>query len=354
MRKVTMVKKLLRSGEPCAKCAQAEELLKARGLWSQIDEVVWANENDSDSPGVQLAKKHGVDLAPFFIVEQPGQPDRVYARTLELVRALAAPAAAPDAPAAPALEPPRPAAPPPAPLGPGELGEIQAQLEGQSPAEILTWALRRFGARTGIAFSGAEDVVLIDFAVRSGLPFSVFCLDTGRLHEETYRFIDRVRGFYGVDIQVMTPEAEPLQAFVRKKGLFSFLQDGHTECCGIRKIEPLRRALRQFDAWATGQRRDQSPSTRSEVKVVEVDATFSGASGGLIKVNPLALWSSASVWQYIRDERVPYNELHDHGFVSIGCQPCTRPIRPGEHERAARWWWEDATKRECGLHVKKQ
>jgi phosphoadenosine phosphosulfate reductase len=151
----------------------------------------------------------------------------------------------------------------------------------------------------------------------------------------------------------LTPDAEPLQAFVRKKGLFSFLEDGHTECCGIRKVEPLRRVLRQFDAWASGQRRDQSPSTRSEVNVIEFDPTFSGASGGLVKLNPLALWTSARVWQHIRDERVPYNELHDHGFVSIGCQPCTRPIRPGEHERAARWWWEDATKRECGLHVKK-
>lgn len=352
MRKVTMVKKLLRSGEPCAKCAQAEELLKARGLWDRIDEVVWANENDSASVGIQLAKEHGVDLAPFFIVEQSGQPAKVYARTLELVRALSAPATAelPAAKPSPAIAvAPRAAAA----LDPGELRELQAQLSTQSPGEILSWALNRFGARTGIAFSGAEDVVLIDFAVRSGLPFSVFCLDTGRLHEETYRFIDRVRGFYGIEIQVMTPEAEPLQAFVRKKGLFSFLEDGHTECCGIRKVEPLRRALGQFDAWASGQRRDQSPSTRSEVNVIELDPTFSGSSGGLVKLNPLAFWTSARVWQHIRDERVPYNELHDHGFVSIGCQPCTRPIRPGEHERAARWWWEDATKRECGLHVKK-
>ncbi|HTV22195.1 MAG TPA: phosphoadenylyl-sulfate reductase, partial [Polyangiaceae bacterium] len=144
------------------------------------------------------------------------------------------------------------------------------------------------------------------------------------------------------------------ESLVRKKGLFSFRQDGHGECCGIRKVQPLRRALGQFGAWATGQRRDQSPATRGEVAVIEVDASFKGKDGAsLVKLNPLTFWTSAQVWEYIRSERVPYNELHDHGFISIGCQPCTRPIRPGEHERAARWWWEEATQRECGLHVKK-
>lgn len=335
-----MVKKLLQDGQPCAKCAQAEEMLKARGVWDQIDEVVWAKEGDAESPGALLAAKHGVSLAPFFVVERRGEPDEVIVSTLKLIKALAT---------VPVTSP-RPAAPP---LAAAELAELARELRDRPPQEILTWALSRYGAGCALAFSGAEDVALIDMAARSGLPFSVFCLDTGRLHEETYRFIDRVRAFYGIDIQIMFPEPLAVESLVRKKGLFSFREDGHSECCGIRKVEPLKRALGQFQAWVTGQRRDQSPATRGDVAVVELDQTFTGQTGPLVKLNPLTFWTSAQVWEYIRDNRVPHNELHDHGFISIGCQPCTRPIRPGEHERAARWWWEAATQRECGLHVKK-
>jgi phosphoadenosine phosphosulfate reductase len=340
--KITMVKKLLANGQPCSKCVQAEEMLRARGVWEQIDEVVWAREDDPDSAGARLAQHHDVELAPFFLIEEPGQADRVYTSTLKFIKELsAAKAAAPAATAPAAFDP-----------TPEELRQHAAELASRAPADIVRFGLERFGAECGIAFSGAEDVVLIDMAAKTGLPFSVFCLDTGRLHEETYRFIDRVRAFYGVDIGVYSPEAEPLQAFVRKKGLFSFLTDGHGECCGIRKIAPLRRALSERRAWITGQRRDQSPATRGDVAVLERDAAFTGSAGPLYKLNPLTFWTSAQVWQYLRENRVPYNELHDHGFISIGCQPCTRPIRPGEHERAARWWWEEATQRECGLHVK--
>jgi phosphoadenosine phosphosulfate reductase len=347
MRKVTMVKKLLASGQPCAKCVQAEELLQRRGLWDRIDEVVWAQEGDPTSPGARLAQQHEVDLAPFFVISEPGQSDRVITRTLQLVKELSATGIAiPSAANAPAERRPLPE------LTDGELADALASLANATPGAILSWGLERYGAACGLSFSGAEDVVLIDLAAKSGLPFSVFSLDTGRLHEETYRFLDRVRAFYGIEIQILSPLAEPLQAFVRKKGLFSFLEDGHSECCGIRKVEPLKRALAPLSAWATGQRRDQSP-TRTDVNVLEVDRIFSGAGSRLLKLNPLAGWTSARVWEYIRSERVPYNALHDHGFVSIGCQPCTRPIRPGEHERAARWWWEEATQRECGLHVKK-
>jgi phosphoadenosine phosphosulfate reductase len=196
-------------------------------------------------------------------------------------------------------------------------------------------------------------VVLVHMASESGLPFSVFCLDTGRLHPETYRFIDAVRKRYKIDIALMSPAAAPLQALVKQKGLFSFYDDGHEECCGIRKVEPLRRALGGLRAWATGQRRDQSPATRSAIAAVEIDHTFPGkeGQGTLIKLNPLARWSSSDTWQYIRDQSIPYNALHERGFVSIGCEPCTRPITPGEHERAGRWWWEENTKRECGLHI---
>jgi phosphoadenosine phosphosulfate reductase len=342
MRKLTMVKKLLASGEPCGKCVQAEEMLKARGVWDRIDQVVWAKEGDPESEGALLGKRHGVDLAPFFVLEETGQPDRVYQSTLKLVKELAQPR--PLAGGAPERLPAWSAE---------EIRTLAEELASKPPAEIMRVALERFGAECALSFSGAEDVVLIDMAVRTGLPFGVFSLDTGRLHEETLRFIDRVRAFYGVEIQLMAPLTEPLQAFVRHKGLFSFMQDGHGECCGIRKVEPLKRALAHYRAWATGQRRDQSPSTRGSVAVLELDATFQGLEGPLVKFNPLAFWTSAQVWEYIRSQRVPYNELHDHGFLSIGCQPCTRPIRPGEHERAARWWWEEATQRECGLHVKK-
>jgi len=200
-----------------------------------------------------------------------------------------------------------------------------------------------------IAFSGAEDVALIDMAAKSGSKFSVLTLDTGRLHPETYRFLDKVRAHYGIEIRTLFPNAVRVEDMVRRKGLHSFYEEGHRECCGIRKLEPLARGLKEFRAWISGQRRDQSP-TRTDVAVFEIDDVNGGPEGPLLKLNPLAAWSLSQVWEYIRDNGVPYNELHDRGFISIGCEPCTRAIRPGEHERAGRWWWEESTKRECGLH----
>lgn len=227
-----------------------------------------------------------------------------------------------------------------------------AQLEGNgSPEEIVRLAYAEHPAdRIAISFSGAEDVVLIDLACQVSDDVQVFCLDTGRLHPETYEFIERVREHYGVEIALQYPDPEALAQLVKEKGLFSFYRDGHQECCSIRKIEPLRRHLAHFDAWITGQRRDQSP-TRAEVPQVQDDKAFSNDKRVLRKYNPLAEWRSAEVWRYIRENDVPYNKLHDQGFLSIGCQPCTRAIGPGEHERAGRWWWEEATKKECGLHA---
>lgn len=219
------------------------------------------------------------------------------------------------------------------------------------PQDILRLALDEFGAEVAISFSGAEDVVLIDMAAALGAEVRVFSLDTGRLHPETYRFLDVVSHRYSVPIQVYMPDAAALERLVREKGLFSFYKDGHTECCGIRKVEPLRRALASLRAWITGQRQDQSPNTRAHVPVIQLDRTFGTADRPLVKFNPLARWSSKQVWTYIRDHEVPYNALHDRGFVSIGCEPCTRPIHPGQHEREGRWWWEEATKKECGLHI---
>ncbi|MBW4418521.1 MAG: phosphoadenylyl-sulfate reductase [Myxacorys californica WJT36-NPBG1] len=231
-----------------------------------------------------------------------------------------------------------------------DIPSLDAELESQSPQKILECALSQFD-NIAISFSGAEDVVLIDMAHKIRKDIKVFSLDTGRLHAETYQFIDRVRKHYGIAIDIMTPDAARLEAMVNAKGLFSFYEDGHQECCGIRKVAPLRRKLSTLDAWITGQRKDQSPSTRASVPVVQVDTAFSSDDHNLIKFNPLSSWSSADVWMYIRSYDVPYNPLHERGFISIGCEPCTRAVLPNQHEREGRWWWEEATKKECGLHA---
>ena len=232
-----------------------------------------------------------------------------------------------------------------------QVPELAAELAGLHPADILTRALKEYGTELSISFSGAEDVVLVDMASRTGLPFRIFTLDTGRLHSQTYRFLETVREKYSVPIETYTPQPDALQQLVTTKGYFSFYTDGHTECCGIRKVEPLRRALSTLRAYVTGQRKDQSPGTRADIPIVQVDTAFSTPERELVKFNPLANWSSAKVWQYIREHDVPYNPLHDIGFRSIGCEPCTRATNPGEHEREGRWWWEEETKRECGLHI---
>jgi phosphoadenosine phosphosulfate reductase len=215
---------------------------------------------------------------------------------------------------------------------------------------VMADAFARFGAdQIAISFSGAEDVVLIDIATKLRADVRVFSLDTGRLHPQTYRFIERVRDHYNIQIDLLAPDAQDVQDLVGRKGLFSFYRDGHQECCSIRKIKPLRRHLAGLDAWITGQRRDQS-ITRSDVPTEQDDAAFSTVDHKVVKFNPLAAWTSADVWAYIRANEVPYNPLHDVGFMSIGCEPCTRPVGPHEHERNGRWWWEEAAGKECGLH----
>lgn len=228
---------------------------------------------------------------------------------------------------------------------PGHAGSLQ----DAHPQDILRAAFAAHD-RIALSFSGAEDVALIHMARQITERLTVFTLDTGRLHPETYRFIDAVRRRYGIAIDMLCPDPDRLAALVRAKGLFSFYDDGHQECCAIRKIEPLRRYLGGLDAWVTGQRRDQSP-TRSALPTLQQDTAFGRPGAPLMKYNPLAEWSSAQIWQYIREGDLPYNPLHDQGYLSIGCEPCTRPVGPGQHERAGRWWWEEATRRECGLHA---
>jgi len=289
---------------------------------------------------MQLAKLHGVELAPFFLIEQ-GQKLEVFTSVIRLAKALedAVSITSQGDAANIARGVARPAQ--------GDVEALAAELAGATPQRIVEAVLKRIGSGMKLAFSGAEDVVLIDMASRTGLPFSVFCLDTGRLHPETYRFIERVRTHYGIEIELLSPNQVELEAFVRNKGLFSFYQEGHAECCGIRKVASLRRYLANAAGWMTGQRRDQSP-TRANVP--EVDWDDSHVASGLLKANPLAQSSLSDVWAYITAHDVPCNELHERGYISIGCEPCTRPTKPGEHERSGRFWWEDSTRRECGLH----
>ncbi|KAM3701447.1 hypothetical protein ACB098_05G172700 [Castanea mollissima] len=231
--------------------------------------------------------------------------------------------------------------------------QLAKELENASPLEVMDKALEKFGNDIAIAFSGAEDVALIEYAHLTGRPFRVFSLDTGRLNPETYQFFDTVEKHYGIRIEYMFPDAVEVQALVRSKGLFSFYEDGHQECCRVRKVRPLRRALKGLRAWITGQRKDQSPGTRSEIPVVQVDPVFEGMDGGigsLVKWNPVANVQGQDIWKFLRAMDVPVNTLHSQGYISIGCEPCTRPVLPGQHEREGRWWWEDAKAKECGLH----
>jgi len=229
-----------------------------------------------------------------------------------------------------------------------EIESLNNELMLKEPYEIIGYAIKNFPG-IYISFSGAEDVVLIDMAIRTKGDFKVFTLDTGRLHPETYRFLDRVREHYGIKIDVMFPKYTDLERLASDKGFFSFYKDLHNECCQIRKVEPLKRKLSGINAWITGQRHDQNPGTRANIPVVQMDPTF--FIDRLVKFNPLANWTLKQVWLYILENQVPYNELHDKGYISIGCESCTKSINPGQHEREGRWWWESDAKKECGLHL---
>jgi phosphoadenosine phosphosulfate reductase len=229
-----------------------------------------------------------------------------------------------------------------------ELEAAARQAEGWSPQQVLAWALDRFHPRIAFASSfGVEDVAVIAMLAGLRADARVFTLDTGRLPVETYEVMERVRERYGLPLEVYTPERAPLELLQRERGFFSFRSsiEERKRCCGIRKVEPLRRALGGLDAWITGLRREQAV-TRTAVPVVEVDH----GNGGIVKVNPLAAWTEAQVWDYVRAHDVPYNRLHDLGYPSIGCAPCTRAVAPGEDARAGRWWWENPETKECGLH----
>ena len=228
-----------------------------------------------------------------------------------------------------------------------ELRELNERFRGKPAEDIVRWAGETFGPRVKLASSfGAEDVVLIDIVARAAPAIKVFTLDTGRLNDETYEAMERVRERYGMEIETVFPERIAVEQLVREKGFYSFREsiENRRECCHIRKVEPLRRALAGATAWMTGLRRDQA-ATRTETDAVQWDE-----GNALLKINPLVDWTNEQVWEYVRANNVPYNRLHDQGFPSIGCAPCTRAIQPGEDIRAGRWWWELPENKECGLH----
>ncbi|MBI1976345.1 MAG: phosphoadenylyl-sulfate reductase [Candidatus Omnitrophica bacterium] len=223
--------------------------------------------------------------------------------------------------------------------------------EKKTVGEILTWALKEFHPQIALASSfGAEDVALIDMMVKIHPKSRVFTLDTGRLPQETYDLMDEIREKYKIQIETYFPDTAAVEKMVNQKGYNLFYQsvENRKECCGVRKVEPLKRALKGLKAWITGLRREQSV-TRTGVAKVEVDQDH----GGIYKINPLADWTRQQVWDYIKKNAVPYNKLHDKGYLSIGCDPCTRAVKTGEDERAGRWWWERPDQKECGLHARR-
>lgn len=233
-------------------------------------------------------------------------------------------------------------------IGAEEIVALAAEHEHRPPQDLLAWATRRFGARLALTTSfQAAGMVLLDMAWRIDPSIRVVTVDSGRLRQENHDLMERVRERYELPIAVHHPEAKAIGAFVEDYGSNAFYRSGalRLRCCDVRKVAPLAKALAGFDAWISGQRRDQSESRR-EIMKVELDRK----RDGLVKLNPLADWDEAMVWDYIRAHDVPYNELYDQGYTSIGCAPCTRAIAPGEDTRAGRWWWEDNVPKECGIH----
>lgn len=225
--------------------------------------------------------------------------------------------------------------------------QTNKDFEGKTPQELLSYFLHKYGNRIALASSlGLEDQVLTDMILKINPSARIFTIDTGRLFPETYSLIDRTNMKYGIKMEVFFPESKPVEDYVRLNGINAFYEniDKRKACCRIRKIEPLSRALSTLDVWICGLRQQQSV-TRKEVQAVEWDEV-----NGLLKINPLVHWTEEDVWAYIRLEGVPYNTLHNKGFPSIGCEPCTRAVAEGEDIRAGRWWWENPDHKECGLH----
>jgi thioredoxin-dependent adenylylsulfate APS reductase len=223
-----------------------------------------------------------------------------------------------------------------------DVAAAAAALEGAPLVDVLRWAVDTFAPRITFATSlGAEDCVMIDLIGRHQLAIDLFTLDTGVLFPETYALRDRIEARYGVRIRPVTP-AQTIDEQAAAHGPRLWEREPN-RCCELRKMQPLRAELSRWDAWITAIRRDQTPD-RATARIVEADAKF-----GLVKLNPLAAWTTKDVWRHLVENEVPYNPLHDHGYPSIGCQPCTSPVAAGEDPRSGRW--RGSAKTECGLHA---
>ncbi|MFM8659092.1 MAG: phosphoadenylyl-sulfate reductase [Candidatus Nitrosotenuis sp.] len=229
-----------------------------------------------------------------------------------------------------------------------EIDKVNAKLK--TPEDALKWAYETFGDKIAKASSfGPEDSVVTDMIIKVNPRARFFTLDTGRLNQETYDVMDAIAKKYNIKFEVMFPERDAVEEMVRTKGINLFYDsvENRKLCCEIRKVRPLNRILSTLDAWVTGLRKDQNEN-RSKSAMIELDHLH----GGIVKVNPIIEWTWDQVLSYIKERNLPYNKLLDKGYPSIGCEPCTRAIKPGEDLRAGRWWWESDTHKECGLHMK--
>ncbi|MBP5589207.1 MAG: phosphoadenylyl-sulfate reductase [Bacteroidales bacterium] len=230
---------------------------------------------------------------------------------------------------------------------PDEIKALNQKFADAKPETLLEHFMNLYNDRLALSSSlSIEDQTIEDIMLKINPKARIFTLDTGRLFPETYQLIDKTNLFYNIKIEVFCPQTEKLQDFVREYGINPFYEsiEKRHMCCNVRKLEPLSRAFKTIDVWVCGLRQSQSV-TRSDMQMVEWDDAH-----GVLKLNPLIYWSEEQVWTYIKEHNVPYNKLHDKGYPSIGCEPCTRAVKPNEDIRSGRWWWEDPNHRECGLH----
>jgi len=228
-----------------------------------------------------------------------------------------------------------------------KIEQLNQQFEGKTPEEVLQYFLFEYKGKIALSSSlSIEDQVLTDLIVKTDKSTRIFTLDTGRLFPETYSLIDKTNLTYDIHLEVMFPDYQEVEKMVKEEGINLFYNgiEQRKTCCRVRKLDPLKRAFQGLEVWICGLRKEQSV-TRQAVQLIEWDE-----NNGLIKLNPLIHFTEDEVWEYIKKYRVPYNKLHDKGFPSIGCQPCTRAVNPGEDIRAGRWWWENPDQKECGLH----
>ena len=230
----------------------------------------------------------------------------------------------------------------------GQVDELNRRFSGGEPEEVLAWAVEKLHPRVALATSfQVQGSVLIDMLLKTS-PFArVFTLDTGRLNPETYKTAELVREKYGARVEVVFPDSGEVGEMVSERGVNLFYRgvENRRLCCDIRKVRPLGRYLKQMDGWITSLRSEQT-AQRASARKFEIDSVH----GGILKINPMVDWTEERVWEYVKSNGVPYNELHDRGYPSIGCAPCTRAVSPGGDPRSGRWWWETGSDKECGIH----